>query len=130
MTTKTQACADCGSEYHPGPHIDCPECGDYADGLSGCSCGRTSPMSNSPVVATVKAAAGGYKIVPNHQLAVRWSSTGRSRLGYQCILCNKRSRRLGQFEHYHCRHELYAEPFGMQKAFLEMRAGRRHPKSK
>lgn len=117
MTTKVHSCVDCNAEHHPGPHVDCPECGDYSDGISGCACGATPP-----VATTVKAAAGGYLVVPDHLLVVRWSSTGKSRIGYQCILCNKCSRSKGQFEHYHCKHELYAEPFGMQKAMLEMKA--------
>ena len=70
----------------------------------------------------VRAAAGGYRIVPNHTLTVRYSDTPRqSRLGYECTRCGKRSKHRGQYEYEHCRHDLYADPEGMQKAMLELK---------
>ena len=34
-TPMARRCIDCGAEHHPGPHHECRECGDYADGRSG-----------------------------------------------------------------------------------------------
>ena len=71
----------------------------------------------------VRAAAGGYHVVPNHLLAPRYSASGKSRLGWECTECGRRERSLGQYRHRHCRRDLYAEPFGMQKALLDAKEG-------
>ena len=114
---KTGPCVDCGADHHPGPHINCEECGDYSDGISSCGCGA-APIA----VASIRAAAGGYHVVPNHILYVRYSASGKSRIGYRCALCGRRERAKGDYQYRHCRRDLYAEPFGMQKTLLEMRA--------
>ena len=67
----------------------------------------------------VRAAAGGYRVVPDHQLVPRYSASGKLRLGWECTECGRRERALEDYRYRHCRRDLYAEPFGMQKAFLD-----------